>query len=51
MAQLRQDFTEFEERNAVILVVGPEDAAAFTRYFGENSLPFKGLPDATHSIL
>jgi peroxiredoxin Q/BCP len=51
MAQLRQDFTEFEKRNAVILVVGPEDAAAFARYFGENSLPFTGLPDPTHSVL
>ena len=51
MAQLRQDFAEFEKRNAVILVVGPEDAAAFSRYFGENSLPFTGLPDPTHSVL
>jgi peroxiredoxin Q/BCP len=51
MAQLRQDFVEFEKRDAVILVVGPEDAAAFNRYFGENSLPFRGLPDPTHSVL
>jgi peroxiredoxin Q/BCP len=51
MAQLRQDFAEFEKRNAVILVVGPEDAAAFARYFGKNSLPFTGLPDPTHSVL
>jgi len=51
MAQLRQDFAEFEKRNAVILVVGPENAAAFARYFGENSLPFTGLPDPTHSVL
>ena len=51
MAQLRQDFTEFEDRNTVILVVGPEDAAAFARYFGDNSLPFTGLPDPIHSVL
>jgi peroxiredoxin Q/BCP len=51
MAQLRQDFVEFEKRDAVILVVGPEDAAAFNRYFGENSLPFRGLPDPTRSVL
>jgi len=51
MAQLRQDFAEFEKRSTVILVVGPEDAAAFARYFGENSLPFTGLPDPTHSVL
>jgi peroxiredoxin Q/BCP len=51
MAQLRRDFTEFEKRNTVILVIGPENAEAFTRYFGENSLPFTGLPDPTHNIL
>jgi len=51
MAQLRQDFAEFEKRKTVILVIGPEDAAAFTRYFEENSLPFTGLPDPTHSVL
>jgi peroxiredoxin len=51
MAQLRQDFAEFEKRNTVILVVGPEEPATFTRYFGENSLPFIGLPDPTHSVL
>lgn len=51
MAQLRQDFPEFEKRNAVIVVVGPEDAAAFARYFAENNLPFLGLPDPTHSVL
>lgn len=51
MAQLRQDFTEFEKRNTLIVVVGPEDAAAFARYFGENDLPFTGLPDPSHSVL
>ena len=51
MAQLRQNFAEFEKRNAVILVIGPEDSASFTRYFNEQSLPFTGLPDPTHSVL
>jgi peroxiredoxin len=51
MAQLRQDFAEFEKRNTVILVVGPEDAAAFTKYFSENNLPFTGLPDPSHAVL
>jgi peroxiredoxin len=51
MAQLRQDFAEFDLRNTVILVVGPEDAAAFRKYFSENSLPFIGLPDPAHSVL
>jgi len=51
MAQLRQDFAEFEKRQTIILVFGPENAAAFIRYFRENSLPFTGLPDPTHSVL
>ena len=51
MAQLRQDFKEFEKRNTTILVVGPEDAAAFARYWKENDLPFIGLPDPGHSVL
>jgi peroxiredoxin len=51
MAQLRQDYVEFEKRNSVILVIGPEDATAFRRYFGENSLPFIGLPDPNHGVL
>jgi peroxiredoxin len=51
MAQLRQDFPEFEKRDTVILVVGPENAQAFTRYFREHDLPFIGLPDPTHVVL
>jgi len=51
MAQLRQDFVEFEKRQTTILVVGPEDASAFARYWKKNNLPFIGLPDPAHSVL
>jgi peroxiredoxin len=51
MAQLRQDFAEFEKQNTVIVVVGPENAEAFAKYFLENKLPFVGLPDPTHAVL
>jgi peroxiredoxin len=51
MAQLRQDYNEFQKRDAVILVVGPENAETFRNYFRENSLPFTGLPDQEHSVL
>jgi peroxiredoxin len=51
MAQLRQDFLEFKKRQTVILVVGPENAAAFRKYFSENNLLFSGLPDPEHSVL
>jgi peroxiredoxin len=51
MAQLRQDFAEFEKRDTVILVIGPENAQAFSRYFSEHDLPFIGLPDPAHTVL
>jgi len=51
MAQLRRDAQEFKNRNTEIIVLGPEDAAAFRRYFSENDLPFTGLPDPTASVL
>ncbi len=51
MAQLRQDYDRFEQENTTILVVGPEDAAAFARYWQEHELPFVGLPDPNHSVL
>jgi len=51
MAQLRQDYAEFEKRQARVVVVGPEDAKAFTAYFQANDLPFVGLPDPTASVL
>jgi peroxiredoxin Q/BCP len=51
MAQLRDDYPEFVARDVEVVVVGPEDAAAFAAYFTKESLPFVGLPDAGHSVL
>ena len=51
MAQLRQDHTEFVARDVEVVVVGPEDSAAFAEYFGKESLPFVGLPDPSASVL
>lgn len=51
MAQLRQDYAEFENRNARILVIGPENANAFKDYFSKHDLPFTGLPDPDTSVL
>jgi peroxiredoxin len=51
MAQLRQDYDKFLERQTAVIVVGPEDAKAFARYFENNDLPFIGLPDPEHRIL
>lgn len=51
MAQLRQDHHRFVERGVEIVVVGPEDAPAFVRYWQAESLPFIGLPDPTYTVL
>ena len=51
MAQLRQDFQKFKNRQAEVVVVGPEDAKAFKAYFERNDLPFIGLPDPNASVL
>jgi len=51
MAQLRLDAKEFEKRDTQILVIGPEDAAAFKTYWDNNDLPFIGLPDPKVSVL
>lgn len=51
MAQLRQDYRLFQERDTEVIVVGPEDAAAFARYWQAEKLPFVGLPDPTHTVL
>jgi len=51
MAQLRQDYAQFVARDIAVVVVGPENAQAFTDYFDKESLPFIGLPDPAASVL
>lgn len=51
MAQLRQDYPKFVERETEVVVVGPEGPAEFREYWEEQSLPFTGLPDPDHKVL
>lgn len=51
MAQLRQDYPEFIQRQAQVIVIGPEDARAFANYWRQHDLPFIGLPDPRASVL
>ncbi|MBX7214130.1 MAG: redoxin domain-containing protein [Thermoflexales bacterium] len=51
MAQLRQDHAAFLTRGAKVVVVGPEDAAAFDAYWRKHDLPFVGVPDPDASVL
>lgn len=51
MAQLRQDWQRFVGLGIVILVIGPEEAAAFCPYWRKENLPFIGLPDPERRVL
>lgn len=51
MAQLRQDYDKFVEKETAILVVGPEGQSSFQKFWKENQLPFTGLPDPKHTVL
>jgi peroxiredoxin Q/BCP len=45
MAQLRQDYAQFEERDVAVIAIGPETISKFKDYWQENDLPFIGLAD------
>jgi peroxiredoxin len=51
MAQLRQGHQDLVDRDAAVVVVGPESAEAFARYWRTHDLPFVGLPDPRHVVL
>jgi peroxiredoxin len=51
MAQLRDDYAGYVERNTEIIVIGPEPASAFRDYWEKNYLEFIGLPDPEHRVL
>jgi peroxiredoxin len=50
MAQLREDYQKFLDRDAEIITIGPEDAKAFTDWWHEHRMPFIGIPDPRHDI-
>ncbi len=50
MAQLRQDYQKFVERNTEIIVVGPEDGKTFSDWWHDHQMPFVGIPDPQHDI-
>ncbi len=50
MAQLRQEYQKFVERNTEIIVIGPEDDKTFAGWWHENRMPFTGIADPKHAI-
>jgi peroxiredoxin Q/BCP len=50
MAQLRQDYAKFVEKNTEVITIGPEDTGSFTKWWHEHQMPFIGIPDPKHDI-
>ena len=50
MAQLRQDYQDLVHREAEVIIIGPEDQSAFTRYWRKEQLPFIGVQDPNHTV-
>jgi len=50
MAQLRQDYSLFRERDTIVVAVGPEEKEPFAQYWEDNQMPFIGIPDPKHKV-
>jgi peroxiredoxin len=50
MAQLRQDYQQFVDRNTEIIAIGPEDAEPFKQWWDDHQMPFTGIADPKHII-
>ena len=50
MAQLRQDYQKFTDRNAEIIAVGPEDKESFADWWHKHNMPFTGIADPRHVL-
>jgi peroxiredoxin len=50
MAQLRQDYQKFKERNTEIIAIGPEDTETFNNWWHKHQMPFIGVADPEHVI-
>lgn len=48
---MRRDYQRFVALAAEVIVIGPEDADSFRKYWLKENLPFIGLPDSEHRVL
>ncbi len=51
MMQLHQDMEAFNERDTIIVTIGPENAEAFKNFFAKNGYTYYGLPDENLTVL
>ena len=50
MAQLRQDYQEFVDRQTEVIAIGPEDDKTLSDYWHNEHIPFVGVADPKHVI-
>jgi peroxiredoxin len=50
MAQLRQDFPQFVQRETAVIAVGPDSQQDFIKFWDHNQIPFIGLADPEHKV-
>ena len=50
MEQLLQDYQKYVESDTEVIVIGPESADEFSKWWHEHKMPFVGIPDPNHSI-
>lgn len=51
MVQLHQDKNAFDERDTVIVVVGPEDSERFREYWDGKNFEFFGIPNGKETVM
>jgi peroxiredoxin len=50
MAQLRQDYDAFVQRDTAVIAVGPDSKKDFQDYWNKHDIPFIGLADPDHQV-
>lgn len=50
MVQLRQDYQQFADRQAEVIIIGPDKPGQFKSFWEKNRIPFVGIPDPRHVI-
>lgn len=50
MARLRDGYSQFTNRGAEIIAVGPNPPGTFQQYWQKERIPFIGLPDPEHRV-
>jgi peroxiredoxin len=49
--QLRQDYHEFQQRDAEIVAIGPDKPERIAEHWSSNAIPFPGLADPDKDVL